>query len=170
MVQERLQCENSNNLQLLKSKQFLKKRNRQAVVRIQLAKFNTKDYFYGLILLYFPHRNYADIISPECDEKQAFLRKQNHFDQLSLTSCHSSPSIENAVRAKQLSNLSEYDEVLKDVHDCVQASDQEPVVIESFSDFQDNDTHVHVDQQYIKQIPLDEKQWHCFVMGLIQTT
>lgn len=75
MVQERLQ-QKSTNLHLLKSKHYLKKRNRQAVVRIQLAKFNTKDYFYGLILLYFPHRNYADIISPEYDEKQAsFLKK-----------------------------------------------------------------------------------------------
>lgn len=115
--------------------------------------------------MYFPHRNYADI-SPECDEKQAFLRKQNHFDQLALTSCHSSPSIENAVRAIQLSNLSEYGEVLQDVHDCVQASDQEPVVIESFSDFQDNETHVHVDQQYIEQIPLDENQWHSLCNGI----
>lgn len=93
--------------------------------------------------MYFPHRNYADIISPECNEKQAFLRKQNHFDQLAPTSCHSSPSIENAVWAIQLSNSSEYDEVLPDVHNCVQASHQKPV-----SDFQDNDKHVHVDQHY----------------------
>lgn len=95
--------------------------------------------------MYFPHRNYADIITPECDEKQAFLRKQNHFDQLAPTSCHSSPSIENAVWAIQLSNLSEYDEVCAWL--CSSQSSK-TCCFWFFSDFQDNDTHVHVDQHY----------------------
>lgn len=114
--------------------------------------------------MYFPHRNYADIISPECNEKQAFLRKQNHFDQLAPTSCHSSPSIENAVWAIQLSNSSEYDEVLPDVHNCVQASHQKPVVIDFFLTFKIM-TNMFMLTNIIEQIQLDKNQWHSLCNG-----
>lgn len=73
----------------MKSNECFKKRSRPSVVRIQITKFNTEDCYYGLTLLYYPHRTYADNLNPTGNAKEAFLQNQNHFDQLALTSCHS---------------------------------------------------------------------------------
>ncbi|CAG2244844.1 unnamed protein product [Mytilus edulis] len=105
-----------NCLKLLTCDRYIRMRLREAVVRVHLAQFNTDDYFYGLIQLYYPHRSFSDIIGSEKDVKLAFLKKNSLFDHQGLRNCHRTESIENAIKAIQLCQLPDFCDIQPHSH------------------------------------------------------
>lgn len=81
---------------------YAQSRLKIVIIQPTYCRQNTQLFYYSSLLLYFPHRSEADLLSTYNDYETAFLHQQHRFDVNSIRMQNQEVILENAVRRIRL--------------------------------------------------------------------
>ena len=121
-------------------------------------------------MLYFPHRQYKDIIGTYPDVRSSFLSKYAYFDKQAVEGCYTSRSIDYALRAIRLSSLPDFCDTISDEHNSpVENSPQVALELHSYlADMNINiNIHEHIASNNSNLVNhIDDYEWHSVTTGV----
>ena len=148
---------------------YCQMRSKPAVVRVTKPARGTDDYYYSVMLLFYPHQSPDQLIQPYSCAKDAFLAKHELFDKSAVNIGYRMEEIESIIASLHLHDV-ETDIVAAPNTD---ENNTEPVPIDSFSNFpcdttcNNNNNNNSCDfNMTAVDIHSHEQQWHSLSTGV----
>ncbi|MEW8561119.1 MAG: DUF6570 domain-containing protein [Candidatus Thiodiazotropha sp.] len=158
----------------LKETLFCQQRSKPAVVRITKPAKGTDDYFYSILLLFYPHESSEMLLTPFTSAKDAFIAKHEQFNRTALNIGYRMEDIDSVIASMHLYNIEADSLVAPNTVE----NNTEPLLVESAellsnfvtSTLNDNTTSTENSTMSAVDISLTEQQWHSFSSGSSQTS
>ena len=149
---------------------YCQKRSKPAVVRITKPARGTDDYFYSLLLLFFPHDTPDMLVKPFTSAKDSFIARHEQFDRTALNIGYRMEDIDSVISSLHLFRI-ETDSVAapNTAENNTEALPVENVdFLSNFVNFPPNNTDKQTEENIMSpsDITLNEQQWHSFSTGI----